>query len=261
MEHFYAQIPGLKVIAPAIPGRREGPAEDRHPRRQPGALLRERDALQREGRGPGRPRVARSPWASPASRARAKTSRSSRGRAWCTSRSRPPQQLAKEGIEVEVIDLRSLRPLDDRRPSLRSVAQDAPRGRGRRGLALRRRRRRDRPIASSGSPSTNSTRRSSACTTLDVPMPYNADARAATSSPSARASSRRSSARSTCTAEASAHGQGSGDAEAVPHDGGGAAHRLAQERGRRGQRSTTSSPRSRPTRRRWSSAPSTRGRC
>ena len=35
-------------------------------------------------------------------------------RSWCIARSTPPKTLAGEGIEAEVIDLRTIRPLDTR---------------------------------------------------------------------------------------------------------------------------------------------------
>ena len=53
-ECWYANVPGLKIVMPATPPRRQGPAQDRRARRQPRARPRKRDALQHEGRG-GRP--------------------------------------------------------------------------------------------------------------------------------------------------------------------------------------------------------------
>ena len=41
LEGWFAGCPGLKVVAPSNPGRRLRHAEDGHPRRRPGALLRE----------------------------------------------------------------------------------------------------------------------------------------------------------------------------------------------------------------------------
>ena len=59
--------------------------------------------------------------------------------AWCTRRSTAAEALADEGIEAEVIDPRTLSPLDED-TILESVAQDAPPGRRRRGQpALQRR--------------------------------------------------------------------------------------------------------------------------
>ena len=44
--------PGLKVVAPSTPVRRQGPAQDRDPRRRPGHLPGEREALRDEGEVP-----------------------------------------------------------------------------------------------------------------------------------------------------------------------------------------------------------------
>ena len=66
--------PGLKIVVPVDPGGREGAAQGRDPRRQPGALLRAQAALRARGRGGRRRRAgsARRP-----SFARDATSRSS----------------------------------------------------------------------------------------------------------------------------------------------------------------------------------------
>ena len=47
---WYAQVPGLRWCSP-IPPRRQGPAENRHPRPQPGDLPRKRDPLRQVLRG------------------------------------------------------------------------------------------------------------------------------------------------------------------------------------------------------------------
>ena len=44
---WYAHVPGLKVIAPSTPGRRQGPAEVGDPRSQSGGLPRKRNPLRR----------------------------------------------------------------------------------------------------------------------------------------------------------------------------------------------------------------------
>ena len=54
VEAFFTHVPGLKVVIPSTPVRREGPAPLRHPRRRPGALLRaQEDVPLRPRRGPG----------------------------------------------------------------------------------------------------------------------------------------------------------------------------------------------------------------
>ena len=61
----------------------------------------------------------------------------------------PPSELAEEGIEVEVVDLRTLVPLD-LEAVVESVAQDAPARRRARGGGARRRRRGDRRAGAGG---------------------------------------------------------------------------------------------------------------
>ena len=68
-------ITGLKIVAPSSTGRREGAAQGRDPRRQPGDLLRAQAALLAEG--PGRRAANGSSSVAPRSSARAPTSRSS----------------------------------------------------------------------------------------------------------------------------------------------------------------------------------------
>ena len=57
LEAWFVHVPGLKVVMPVDPVRRQGPAEVGHPRRQPGHLLRAQDALRDQGAGAGRGRV------------------------------------------------------------------------------------------------------------------------------------------------------------------------------------------------------------
>ena len=63
-EAWFVHRPGLKVVAPSTRLRREGPAEGRDPRRQPGRLLRAQVSVSpREGSGAGRRRRScRSAW-------------------------------------------------------------------------------------------------------------------------------------------------------------------------------------------------------
>ena len=50
-EAFFLHVPGLLVAAPSTAGGRQGPAQGRHPRRQPGRLHRARDPLRPARRG------------------------------------------------------------------------------------------------------------------------------------------------------------------------------------------------------------------
>ena len=51
LQAWVAHVPGLKVVLPSTPVRREGPAQVGDPRRQPGRLHRGQDGLARQGRG------------------------------------------------------------------------------------------------------------------------------------------------------------------------------------------------------------------
>ncbi len=109
---WYAHCPGLKVIAPYQRRRRQGPAQGRHPRPEPGRVPRERGTLRAELR---RAEAATISW-----------SRSARPRSSATARHvtitafslmvdralKAAEKLAEMGIEAEVIDLRTIRPLD-----------------------------------------------------------------------------------------------------------------------------------------------------
>ncbi len=53
-EALWAHIPGLKVVMPANPQGRQGPAQERDPRRQPDRVHRGRGPVRRPGRDPGR---------------------------------------------------------------------------------------------------------------------------------------------------------------------------------------------------------------
>ena len=109
---WYAQVPGLKVIAPYDAADAKGllKAAIRDP--EPGRLPRARDDLRpgvRRARG-GATGSCRS--ARPRSAARARTSPSPPTRRMVGFALQAAEKLAEEGIEAEVIDLRTLRPLD-----------------------------------------------------------------------------------------------------------------------------------------------------
>ena len=93
-------------------GRCQGAAEGRHPRPQPGGVPGERASLRPELRGAGQ-------WRPPGAHRQggrcAPGQRCHRGRllrSWWAGALEAAETLAGEGIEAEVIDLRSLRPLD-----------------------------------------------------------------------------------------------------------------------------------------------------
>ena len=108
---MYAHFPGLRVVVPSTPVRRQGPAHA-------GPALRRPRALPRTPRGPlgsrgrCRRRTTRSSSAGRPSSARGRTSRSSRWRRWSTRSSKAAEALAREGISVELIDPRTVAPLD-----------------------------------------------------------------------------------------------------------------------------------------------------
>ena len=109
---WYAHVPGLKVIAPYTAADAKGllKAAIRDPR--PGGVPRKRNPLRQELRG------ARSSTISSCRSARRAMARAGKhvtivsSRAAWPMRSMPPSSSPSEGIEAEVIDLRTLRPLD-----------------------------------------------------------------------------------------------------------------------------------------------------
>ena len=108
---WFQGIPGLKVVAPVLAGRRQGAAQGRDPRRQPGrsssstsgsTRSRARDARARRRVPLGEAAIAREGGdLTIVSIAQGRPRRAAGGR-----------QLAGDGLDAEVVDLRSLRPLD-----------------------------------------------------------------------------------------------------------------------------------------------------
>ena len=85
LESWLAHIPGLKVVMPGHAGRRQGAAQERDPRRQPGrASSKARCSTTRRAKCPKASTSSRS--ARRTSSARAATSRSSATRRWSRSR-------------------------------------------------------------------------------------------------------------------------------------------------------------------------------
>ena len=126
LEAMLAHIPGLTVVMPSTPVRHLRATPRRDPRSEPGGVHREPVALRHEGPATaGRSHRADRQVSRRATRA--PTSRSSRCRAWCTKQSPPRRRLDAEGISVEVIDLRTVTPLDIRAdPRVGAQDESAP---------------------------------------------------------------------------------------------------------------------------------------
>ena len=169
---WYSHVPGLKVVAPYTRGRRQGPAQGGDPRSEPGrSSSRTRSSTARSHR-------CRSSTISCVPIGKARIARPGKDVtivAWSIGMSyalKAAEELAEEGIDAEVIDLRTLRPMDtDDRDRL--GAEDRPlRRRSRRAGSNRASAPRSRR-ASWSRPSTISTRRSRAspARTCRCPMP------------------------------------------------------------------------------------------
>ena len=92
--------------------RRQGPAQGRDPRSQSGDLPGKRNPLRPFLAGAQARRFRAADRQGARSRAPATTSPSSPGRWACPTRCKAAEELAKEGIDAEVIDLRTLKPMD-----------------------------------------------------------------------------------------------------------------------------------------------------
>ena len=91
--------------------RRQGPAQDGDPRRQPGDLHRGRDALRRQGRG-ARGSGFTDPARQGGHQARGHGRHRRRLHGHDVPRAGGAEELAKDGIAAEIVDPRTLRPLD-----------------------------------------------------------------------------------------------------------------------------------------------------
>ncbi len=141
LEGWYAHIPGIKILTPGDRRRRVRHARRRARRSRPGADLRARRPLQHRRRT-ALPTPARSTSSHAAVRRPGDdVSIITYGGTLPQGHSPPPSELAADGIDAEVIDLRVLRPLDTD-AILASVRAHPSRRRRRRGVAQRQHRRR-----------------------------------------------------------------------------------------------------------------------
>ena len=121
-EALFTHVPGLKVVLPVEPDRRQGAAVERHPRRGSGHLHGAQALLPRGARRRPRGRVhdpARRGEGGAAARAPARRHRHRLERDGPRPRWRRRPKGAERGYDLEVIDLRTLVPFDlDRHPDV-----------------------------------------------------------------------------------------------------------------------------------------------
>ena len=138
-EAIFAHVPGLKVVAPSTPADAKGLLAAAIADDDPVIYLENKKIG--STRGPVPEGIHEVPLGQAiVRRAGLATSRSSPTRSWRVTPSRPARSWPRTGIDVELVDLRSLVPLD-LETVLASVAQDAPRRRLPRGVDGRRLRR------------------------------------------------------------------------------------------------------------------------
>ena len=111
LEALLAHIPGLTVVMPADPVETYGLLRSAIRRPQPRGVRGEPAAVRDEG-ARGRTPTTSSRWGRRGSSGPAATSPWSPGRGCCRRCSLPPAEVAAEGIEVEVVDLRTVAPFD-----------------------------------------------------------------------------------------------------------------------------------------------------
>ncbi len=111
-EMYFVHTPGLKVVCPATARDAKGLLKSAIRDNNPGALFRAQISVPPDqgraagGRFYGADRKGHRAARGPRPDHRELTRR------WCTLRSKPRRKLSKEGIEAEVVDLRTLLPLD-----------------------------------------------------------------------------------------------------------------------------------------------------
>ena len=127
-EAYFAHTAGLRVVSPSTPHDAYWMIQEAIALGRPRALLRAQEPLLAQGRGrPRREPARRCTPAASCAPARMSTL-VGHGAAWSACCCRPPSSPPRRARSLEVIDLRSLSPIDYG-PVLDSVQQDRPPGR------------------------------------------------------------------------------------------------------------------------------------
>ena len=108
---LFAHFPGLRVVVPSTPYDAKGLLHHALRCDDPVLFLEHRELLEPQRPGAGE-RHTRSRSARPRSCAKGRTSPSWRWRGWCRQALEAAETLAREGMSVEVIDPRTVAPLD-----------------------------------------------------------------------------------------------------------------------------------------------------
>ena len=124
IEALFYHVPGLKIVAPSTPRRHQGPAHRGDRGSRSGALPRAQEDVPARSRARCPRGTTRSRSARPTSRRQATQLTVVSYGSTCIRRSMRRAQLESDGISVEVIDLRSIRPMD-KTTILESVREDA----------------------------------------------------------------------------------------------------------------------------------------
>ena len=113
-EAYFAHTAGLRVVSVSEPAGRLHDAAPVDRERRPGRLLRAQAPVSREGPRWTTPSISRprNRWARRASSAPAPTCRWSRSAVWSRTALDAATAAEDEGVSIEVIDLRSLSPID-----------------------------------------------------------------------------------------------------------------------------------------------------